>query len=122
MRIMALDKEAAIALLSREVPVSAEPVLSEEDLEDLVALMAIQDPDGRAPADEAWEPTYSRARLPYAAADAFERKAGRVANLASTVVPFQGTFSAGELHKQFLTMARRYRAKCYGTATVRGGN
>jgi hypothetical protein len=115
---MALSKAEAIALLSREVPVSAEPVLDEDDLEDLAALMAVPDEDGRAPSDDDWVPTYTRNRLAYAAAEAFERKAGRVANLSSIVVPFQGTFSAGELHTQFLTMARRYRAKCYGTATV----
>jgi hypothetical protein len=115
---MALSKAEAIVLLSREVPVSAEPVLDVDDLEDLVALMAVPDDEDRAPSDEDWVPTYSRNRLAFAAADAFERKAGRVANLSSVVVPFQGSFTAGELHKQFLTMARRYRAKCYGTATV----
>jgi hypothetical protein len=115
---MALSKAEAIALLSREVPMAAEPVLDEDDLDDLVAFMAVPDDEERPPSDEDWEPTYSRNRLYFAAAEAFERKAGRVANLSSIVVPFQGTFSAGELHKQFLTMARRYRAKCAGSVSV----
>lgn len=115
---MALTKAEAIALLSREVPVASEPVLDSDDLDDLVACMAVPDPDGLAPAEDDWEETYDRTRLPYAAAAAYERKAGRVANLVSTVVPFQGSFTAGELHKQFLRMAGRYRAKCYGTVTI----
>lgn len=115
---MALLKHEAIALLGREVPVTTEPVLDDDDLDDLVSFMAVPDEDGNEPADEEWEPTYDRRRLAFAAAEAYERKAGRVANLSSIVVPFQGTFSAGELHTQFLRMARRYRAKCYGSAAV----
>jgi hypothetical protein len=116
---MALSKAEAIALLSREVPVSAQPVLDSNDLDDLVALMAVPDDEDRAPSDDDWEETYSRNRLHYAAAEAFERKAGRVANLAS-VNADGGVINAGDLHKQLLTLARRHRAKCAGSIAVRG--
>jgi hypothetical protein len=114
---MALSKAEAIALLSREVPVSAEPVLDEDDLEDLVAFMAVPDEDERPPSDEEWEPTYSRRRLPYAAALAFERKASRVANLVD-VNGDGGVINAGDLHRQLIKMARRFRARCAGSVSV----
>lgn len=114
---MSLSKVEAIALLSREVPVAQAPVLDSGDLDDLVALMAAPDADDREPADDDWEPTYDRKRLNYAAAAAFERKAGRVANLV-TMNADGGQINAGELHKQLLTMARRYRAKCAGSVAV----
>lgn len=100
---MALSKDEAIALLSREVPVDQQPVLSEGDLDDLVAHMAM--PDGG----------YSAVWLNFAAAKAWERKAGRVAGLV-TFSADGATFNAGDLHRQAIRMQRSYLSRCAGTA------
>ena len=53
-----------------------EPTLTEDDLNELLAIAALEDAEGLAPLHEAWTPTYD---LNTAAAQAWLIKAGRVA-------------------------------------------
>lgn len=112
-----LTKAEAKALLSREVPVAQPPVLDDADLEDLVAQMVTLDAEGRWPTEADWEESYDRTQLNFAAYKAWDRKAGRVANL-ETFTADGATHNAGELHKQCLRMKRQYLSRCSGSATV----
>ena len=111
-----LTKPEALALLAREVPASAPPVLDSNDLDDLVLLMRCRDAAGLTPADAGYVDSYDRVLLPWAAAKAWDRKAARVANL-ETFTADGATHNAGDLHVQCLRMARQYRARCHGSGS-----
>lgn len=71
-----MTEEDARASLERMVAAEAHPLLTDADLDELLAAAQITDSDGLDPTDDDWTPTWD---LHGAAADGWERKAGLVA-------------------------------------------
>jgi len=82
-----------------------EPVLSEDDLGELLAAVALQDANGLAPLNEEWTPTYD---LNAAAVAGWLIKAGRAATLVDE--PTAGTVTS-KVFDNCRAMAKIYAAK-----------
>ncbi len=91
------------------------PLLSQEDLEELLALSALKDASGLAPLHEQWSPTYD---INAAAVAGWLIKAGRVAATVEIDPPGSGIFTS-KVFENCRTMARLYAAKRKVSLTVR---
>jgi hypothetical protein len=89
-----------------------EPVLTEDELEDLLGTASKEDAAGLAPDDEGWEPTYDLNR---AAAKAWLIKAARAS--ATVDEPAAGV-ATSQVFENCLKMARLYSVRRAGTAIV----
>lgn len=85
----------------------AEPVLAEDDLDQLLATAALEDANGLAPLNEEWTPTYD---LNAAAAAAWLVKAGRASSLVEIDPPGSGIVTS-KVFENCRAMARIYAAK-----------
>ncbi len=89
-----------------------EPVLTEDDLNELLAVAAIEDADGLTPVNEEWTPTYD---LNTAAAQAWLIKAGRA---AATVDTPEAGMVTSKVFDNCRTMARIYSTKRNASVSV----
>lgn len=72
-----MTEEQALARLQRMVAYDSDPVLTAEEVEDLLALSAVADADGLAPTDTGWTPTWDLHR---GAAEGWRWKAAKAAS------------------------------------------
>ncbi len=93
----------------------AEPTLSEDDLDGIMAAVALADNDGLAPDDEDWAPTYD---LNAAAAAAWLVKAARASPLTEIDPPGSGIVTS-KVFDNCRAMARIYSAKRNATVLLR---
>ncbi len=82
-----------------------EPTLTEDDLDELLAVAAVKDADGLTPEDDEWTPTYD---LNTAAAKAWLIKAGRA---AATVDTPEAGMVTSKVFDNCRAMARIYATK-----------
>lgn len=92
----------------------AEPTLSEDDLEELLAVAALEDAAGFAPLHEEWTPTYD---FNAAALAGWLTKAARAAALVEVDPPESGIVTS-KVFDNCRAMARIYAAKKRMTAKV----
>lgn len=90
-----------------------EPALTSDELEDILADASLNDPGGKAPIDDDWEPTYD---INAAAAAAWLIKAARAA--ATVDSPSAGVVTS-KVFDNCRRMARTYGAKRNATISVR---
>lgn len=109
-----MTENEARARLERFVAPQVEPVLSGDDINDLLAAARRPDRVGRVPSDEAWLPTWD---LDAAASAGWELKAGRAAGDFNVVIDGHA-FSRKQVHDQCLAMAKLYR-RGSGSVTTR---
>lgn len=95
---------------------TSDPVLSEDELLDVLARNGLVDDDGREPQDDEWVPTYA---LGAAAQDAWLLKAGKVAH---RVTASDGALNVtrSDLHKHCLAMAELYGRRRLTTVVIAG--
>ncbi len=93
----------------------AEPTLSEDDLDGILAVVAMEDGDGLAPDDLDWTPTYD---LNAAAAAAWLVKAARASPLTEVDPPESGIFTS-KVFDNCRAMARIYSAKRNANVSIR---
>lgn len=93
----------------------AEPQLTEDELEELLAGAALEDANGLAPLNEEWTPTYD---LNSAAAQAWLIKAARAASLVEVDPPESGIVTS-KVFDNCRAMARIYAAKRKISASLR---
>ena len=92
---------------------TAEPLLSNEELEEILASCQTEDPAGASPQDPEWVPTYN---LRAAAREGWKRKAAKAAELISTDLDGD-RMSANQVFEHCERMVRMYA----GTASVSVG-
>ena len=90
-----------------------EPLVSEDDLENVLEARSIADQNGALPGSEEWIPTYDQGA---AAADVWLIKAARAAALTEVDPPESGIVTS-KVFDNCMRMARYYRSK--RAATVR---
>ncbi len=83
-----------------------EPVLSEDELDELLAASALEDAAGLAPFHEEWVPTYN---INAAAASAWLIKAGRASSTTETEP--DSFYVTSKIFDNCCRMAKIYRAK-----------
>ena len=94
---------------------SSDPVLTEAEVDELLAQSSLMDAAGLGPLDEQWTPTYD---LNAAAAAGWMIKAGRASELTEVDPPGSGIMTS-QVFQNCLTMARVYRAKVRMSLSVR---
>lgn len=99
--------ETPLEKLKRMTAWDADPTLSEDDLNDLLAVTALEDAAGLAPVNEEWTPTYD---LSAAAAAAWLIKAGRASTLVEVDPPGSGIVTS-KVFDNCRAMARIYAAR-----------
>jgi len=90
----------------------AEPVLSEDDLSELLTAASLEDANGLAPINEEWTPTYD---LNAAAVAGWLIKAGRAAGTVDS--PASGPVTS-KIFDNCRTMARVYAARRKGSVSI----
>ena len=100
--------ETAIEKLKKMTASDVAPVLTDDEVEELLMPASVADTNGLPPSDEAWTPTYD---LNAAAADGWLIKAGRAAALVE-VDPSGSGILTSKVFENCRAMARIYRAKC----------
>lgn len=109
-----MTEAEALARLQRMIASDTDPVLTVDEVEDLLALARREDSEDRAPSDDDWEPTFD---LDYAAAEGWRWKAGRT-------VPRYGVSLDGEglqrqqIYAHCISQANHYAKKIIGTIGV----
>lgn len=106
----------ALARLRRMTDASAEPVLSDDDLNDCLAISRLADAAGLPPTDPAWTPTYDLNR---GAAEGWRRKAAKLAMRYDFSADGQ-TFSRSQAMAHCERMAEHYRRRIAATVPVGG--
>jgi len=86
---------------------TADPALTEDELEDLLTEAAIPDGEGIVPEGDGWEPTYDINR---AASEAWLVKAARAADLVEVDPPESGIVTS-KVFDNCRAMARLYSAR-----------
>ncbi|MBK8466125.1 MAG: hypothetical protein IPL32_09860 [Chloracidobacterium sp.] len=109
--------ETALDKLKRITAWDAEPTLSEDDLDAILAVAALVDIDGLVPSDEEWKPTYD---LNAAAASAWLVKAARASTLTEVDPPESGIFTS-KVFDNCRAMARIYAAKRNASMSLNTG-
>jgi hypothetical protein len=100
--------------LKRMTAWDAEPTLSEDDLDGILAAVAMQDSEGLAPGDVDWTPTYD---INAAAAAAWLVKAARASPLTEVDPPESGIVTS-KVFDNCRAMARIYSAKRTANVTI----
>lgn len=113
-----MTEAEAQARLKRMVAYDVDPVLSGDEIADLLNLARREDGEGLAPSDDDWEPTFD---LDYAAAEGWRWKAGR------TVPRYGVTLDTESLQRQqvyahCISQADRFARKLVGTLGVKASN
>jgi hypothetical protein len=107
--------ESAKDKLKKMTASDVEPLLSDDEVDELLLPASVADTNGLPPTDTDWTPTYD---LNAAAADGWLIKAGRAAALVEIDPPGSGVFTA-KVFDNCRAMARIYRAKCRLSITFR---
>ncbi len=94
---------------------STEPVLTELEIDELLAQASLVDSAGLTPLDEQWTPTYD---LNASAAAGWLIKAGRASELTEVDPPGSGIMTS-QVFQNCLTLARIYRAKVRMSVSLR---
>lgn len=97
--------------IARMVEATSEPVLTEDDLDDLVDAAARADADGRYRDDASWEPTWD---LNAAAAEGWARKASKAANSFNFAEDGQ-RFDRSQIYAHCAAQQKVYADKAMGT-------
>lgn len=103
--------------LKRLTAWETEPVLTEDDLDGILAAVAMQDADGLSPADEDWTPTYD---LNGAASQGWLVKAAR-SSIPTEVDPPGSGIVTSKVFDNCRAMARIYAAKRAGSVKMQTG-
>lgn len=111
-----MTEAEARARLERLTAPTMDPVLSAQDITDLLAQAKRPDREGLLPSDASWVPTWD---VDAAACAAWEVKAGRAAAGFRFAADGQ-SFSVEQVHAQCLKMAALYR-RGSGSVRVRAG-
>ena len=85
---------------------NVEPLLTDSEIDELLAAASLEDPAGLAPLHEEWTPTYD---LNAAAASAWLIKAGRTSS--TTELAPESPFVTSKIFDNCLRMSRLYRAR-----------
>lgn len=103
-----MNETQARARLMRMAAPTMDPVLSPDDITDLLTQARVVDVEGLLPSDVSYVATWTNASVEAAAAAAWEVKAGRAA--ADFRFSDDGqSFSREQVHQQCLNMSRLYR-------------
>jgi hypothetical protein len=102
------------AQLARMVAAEAAPVLSDDELDDLLAMHRRIDAAHIAPSQDGWTPTYD---LAAAAAEGWRRKAGKAAAMFNFAEDGQ-QFQRSQVYAQCVSMADRYSRQVIGSVTM----
>jgi hypothetical protein len=97
------------------IAASADPVVTDDEIDALLADAAIPDKSGRLPSDPEWEPTYD---MNAAAAAGWMIKAARAAAMTESTPPGSGIVTSA-VFESCRAMARLYAAKRASSANVR---
>jgi hypothetical protein len=97
------------------VQADQEPLLTIQELDELLALSKRVDPDDRPPSDVEWEPTWD---LEAGAAEGWRLKAGKVAGRFNVNIDGDSLMRA-QTFSHCLTMADRYARRAVGSIGVR---
>jgi hypothetical protein len=112
-----MDLATARRLLENMVAASIRPILSADDIDDLLTQYAqIADSSRRAPSDPDWVPTFDLNR---AAAVGWEWKSNRVADLYSISDNGQ-TLDRGKIYDHCVERSKYYAGKVRGSLVVPG--
>lgn len=103
------------ARFERMVSASTDPVLSSDDVDQLLVLARRADPDGRAPSDSGWIPTYD---LRAAAAEGWRWKAGMVSDRFGYSADGEKV-DRQQLLEHCLEMAKTYAKGSTGVTSLR---
>lgn len=107
-----MTEEDAIQYVQLHADTATAPVVSEAEIEMILAECVLADSSDRAPSDEAWEPTYW---LPLAVTKAWELKVARAATWVD--MSTDGTSMANsQAVTQLNKMANKWRRRCIGRA------
>lgn len=111
-----MTEDQARARLERMVAAGTFPELDTDEITDLLDQARQPDSAGRAPTDDAWEPTFELYR---AAAEGWRWKAGKVAPDYSFGIDDQ-TSHQSDIHKHCLAQVTMYAALADGASTLGG--
>lgn len=114
-----MDEATARARIEQMTAWDQDPVLSSDEVDDLVALAARADSGGYVPSDAAWTGTYD---LVAAAAEGWLWKAGKVSGTFDFVTDGQ-RFNRSQRHEMCMSMHEHYRRRILTSpriATARG--
>jgi len=87
-----------------------DPVLTDAQVAQCIALAAVPDADGHAPEHEEWTPTYSRKLIYLSLKEGWEMKAGAAASRFDFTTDGQN-FQRAKVLDHCEAMANRYRAR-----------
>lgn len=111
-----MTEAEARARLERMTAAGSDPVLSGDELDDLLAMCRLADAAGRAPADPDWAPTWDLNR---AAAEGWRWKAGKAA--ARFDADTDGTrLSRSQITEHCLAMAAQYARRVVTSVPLAG--
>ena len=105
--------ETPLEKLKKLTAWETDPVLTEDEVEELLAEAALEDKDGLAPVPEEWTPTYD---LNAAAAAGWLVKAGRASSTTETEP--DSFYVTSKIFDNCCRMARIYRAKISTTLST----
>ena len=108
---------AASARLSRMTQSTLDPVLSSDDLVDLLGYAAISDTSGRVPSNLNWTPTYSETYLFKSAQEGWLLKAGKLNG--ETFISDGASFHPESFRDFCVAQAETYGKKVVGSARLR---
>ena len=100
--------------LSNMVAANTEPVLTMDELDELLAMTALRDADGLAPSDALWTPTYNLNR---AAVEGWRWKAGKASD-TSSVRTGDLTFEDASIYTHCEKMIAQYQRKLFSSVSV----
>lgn len=111
-----MDAVEAQARLERMTDSASEPVLSAEDIADLLAISSVVDSAGLGPADAGYTPTWDLNR---GAAEGWRRKAGRLATHFDFSTDSQ-SFHRSQAVDACERMAAQYKRKIAASIPITG--
>ena len=106
-----MTEAEAEATLARMIDAESDPVLTDEDMEDLLLKAARPDANGLTREDANWVPTWD---LDSAAADGWLRKASKAVSRFSFAEDGQ-RFERAQIYAHCLSMQEKYARKAMGT-------
>lgn len=114
-----MDAPTALAFITARLHPENDPVLSPDEVVDLVKLAAVTDDDDRAPADTDWVPTYSVRGCYVAIAEGWAAKRGKSVGRFDFTTDGQ-MFRRSQVRDQIDAEERRWRAKVQSCPSTLG--
>lgn len=109
-----MTEEQALFRLGKMVASDVDPVLTSEELDELLEIAKREDTEGLAPSDDGWEPTFD---LNSAAAEGWRWKAGRVAPKFGVTLD-SDSLQRQQVYAHCVSQASIYAKKLVGTIGV----